>query len=71
MKSMYGVIPKAVVSDGCYASQDSAKEARELGVKQIVFSKPVGLSYHEMGVKKKTAESLKNSGQVLKAISLN
>ena len=56
----YGVIPKSIVCDGCYASQENTLEARERGVKQVVFSKPVGLSYHQMGVKKKTFTKLKN-----------
>jgi hypothetical protein len=40
-------------------------------VKQAVFNKRVGLGYHQMGVKKKTFEILKNFHQVSRAISLN
>ncbi len=53
-------LPESVVSDGCYASQENALKAREMGVTHVVFSKPVGLSYHQMGVKKKTFQKLKN-----------
>lgn len=55
----YNVLPKSVVGDGCYASQENVRKSRELGVKRVVFSKPVGLSYHDMGVKKKTFDALK------------
>ena len=56
----YGVVPSSIVCDGCYASQENASDARGRGVNQVVFSKPVGLSYHQMGVKKKTFTKLKN-----------
>lgn len=52
--------PVAVVADGGYASQDNVARARTSGVKQAVFNKRVGLGYHQMGVKKKTFEVLKN-----------
>lgn len=52
--------PVAVVADGGYASQDNVTRARASGVKRAVFSKRVGLSYHQMGVKKKTFEILKH-----------
>ena len=52
--------PAAVVADGGYASQANVSQARASGVKQAVFNKPVGLSYHQMGVKKKTFEVLRN-----------
>jgi len=56
----YGQLPMAVVADGGYASQANAANARALGVKRAVFNKPVGLSYHDMGVKKKTFALLRN-----------
>jgi len=52
--------PVAVVADGGYASQANVALARASGVKRAVFSKRVGLGYHQMGVKKKTFEVLKN-----------
>ena len=56
----FEVIPESSVCDGCYASQDNAKEAKEMGVRRPVFSKPVGLSLHDMGAKKKTFDRLRN-----------
>ena len=50
--------PIAVAADGGYASQSNVTQARKSGVKQAVFSKRVGLSYHQMGVKKKTFKAL-------------
>ncbi len=52
--------PVAVVADGGYASQANVTLARASGVKRAVFSKRVGLRYHQMGVKKKTFAVLKN-----------
>lgn len=52
--------PVAVVADGGYASQDNVTRARASGVKRAVFNKRVGLSYHQMGVKKKTFDVLKS-----------
>lgn len=56
----YEKIPSSVVADGCYASQENVKSAKALGVKRNVFSKPVGLSLGDMGVKKKTFDALRN-----------
>ena len=52
--------PVSVVADGGYASQANVTLARASGVKRAVFNKRVGLGYHQMGVKKKTFEALKN-----------
>lgn len=52
--------PVSVVADGGYASQANVTLARASGVKRAVFNKRVGLGYHQMGVKKKTFEVLKN-----------
>jgi len=59
-KLVYNCVPKSVVSDGCYASQNNVKKGHEAGVKQVVFNKPVGLSLHDMGVKSKTFTKLRN-----------
>lgn len=56
----FNTIPENVASDGCYASKQNVFEARERGVKRAVFSKPVGLTFHQMGVKKKTFRLLRN-----------
>lgn len=56
----YKQIPDSVVADGGYASQRNVEQARDLGVKRAVFNKRVGLGYHQMGVKKKTFDRLKN-----------
>lgn len=55
----FGIVPGSSVCDGCYASQGNVAEARTMGVKHTVFSKPLGLGLHDMGVKKKTFDRLK------------
>jgi len=59
-KADYQQLPSSVVADGCYASQDNANHAKANGVKRNVFSKPVGLSLTDMGVKKKTYDALRD-----------
>ena len=49
-----------MVADGCYASQENVDKAKGMGVKQNVFSKPVGLTLTDMGVKRKTFDALRN-----------
>jgi IS5 family transposase len=56
----YKMVPNSVVADGCYASQANVESAKALGVKRNVFSKPVGLTLGDMGVKKKTFDILRN-----------
>jgi IS5 family transposase len=56
----YQTVPNSAVADGCYASQANVKSAKALGVKRNVFSKMVGLTLTDMGVKKKTFELLRN-----------
>jgi IS5 family transposase len=53
-------LPDSTVADGGYASQENVEKARGAGVKRTVFNKRVGLGYHQMGVKKKTFDILKN-----------
>ncbi len=55
----FEALPKATVADGCYASQDNAQEARNQGVKRVVFHKKCGLTLSAMGVKQKTFDALK------------
>ncbi|VAW82403.1 elements of external origin; transposon-related functions [hydrothermal vent metagenome] len=54
-----GYLPKSVVSDGCYASQNNVSQGRALGIQPVVFNKRVGLSFHAMGVKRKTFDRLR------------
>ena len=56
----YNGFPEAVVGDGGYASQSNVLQARELGIKHVVFHKRVGISYLSMGVKAKTFKILRN-----------
>lgn len=60
MKKDYGCIPVETVADGGYASQANVEQAREEGVDRAVFNKRCGLGYHQMGVKKKTFDKLRN-----------
>ena len=57
-QTVLNCLPGSAVADGGYASQLNVTEGRALGVKRVVFQKPVGLSYHAMGVKKKTFKCL-------------
>lgn len=54
----YNILPSAFVADGAYASQENVTQARQMGVKRAVFNKKRGLTYHAMGVKKKTYKAL-------------
>lgn len=56
----YQVTPQSVVADGCYASQANVRSARALGAKRTVFNKPAGLGLHDMGVKQKTFDALRD-----------
>ena len=56
----YQAVPNSAVADGCYASQTNVNSAKALGVKRNVFSKMVGLTLTDMGVKKKTLNRLRN-----------
>lgn len=53
----YDQLPVSVVADGCYASQENVKKARELGVNKNLFTKPAGLTLTDMGVKQKTFDA--------------
>lgn len=59
IESDYGCVPVEIVVDGGYASQNNVENVREKSGDRIVFKKPGGLGYHEMGVKKKTFDRLK------------
>lgn len=53
-------LPGSVVADGGYASQTNVSKGRSLGIKHVVFHKRVGISFHAMGVKRKTYKRLRN-----------
>jgi len=59
-QSKLGQLPSAVVADGGYASQANVAKGRALGVKRVVFHKPVGISLQAMGVKSKTFTKLRH-----------
>lgn len=56
----YEKTPHSVVADGGYASQANVRRTRVLGAKRAVFNKPAGLGLHDMGVKKKTFDALRD-----------
>jgi len=56
----FSCLPESIVGDGGYASKNNVLKGRALGVKRVVFHKRVGISYHVMGVKRKTLERLRN-----------
>ncbi len=56
----FGQVPATTVSDGCYASLDNVDEGRALGISRVVFHKKRGISYLDMGVKKKTFKRLRD-----------
>ena len=56
----YGTVPMETVADGGYASTANVEQGREKGVNRTVFNKRCGLGYHQMGVKKKTFDKLRN-----------
>jgi len=55
-----GKLPRSVVADGGYASQANVAAGRALGLKHVVFHKPVGVSLTAMGVKSKTFTALRH-----------
>lgn len=57
-RDAYKIFPSTFVADGGYASQDNVMQSRKMGVKRAVFNKKRGLTYHAMGVKKKTFKAL-------------
>jgi len=56
----YGCVPAETVADGGYASGANVEQGREKGTDRTVFNKRCGLGYHQMGVKKKTFDKLRN-----------
>lgn len=58
-RSVVGTLPRSVVADGSYASQPNVATGRAMGLKHVVFHKPVGVSLTAMGVKSKTFNELR------------
>ena len=59
-KELYGDVPKTTVADGGYASKRNVTYAKNAGVCQRAFHKSLGISFHDMGIKKKTLKILRN-----------
>ncbi|UQG62707.1 ISNCY family transposase (plasmid) [Marinobacter sp. M3C] len=59
-QSVLGKLPRSVVADGGYASQANVAAGRAMGLKHVVFHKPVGVSLTAMGVKSKTFTALRH-----------
>jgi IS5 family transposase len=59
-RSVLGQLPRSVVADGGYASQANVAAGRAMGLKHVVFHKPVGVSLTAMGVKSKTFHALRH-----------
>lgn len=59
-RSALGKLPRSVVADGGYASQANVAAGRAMGLKHVVFHKPVGVSLTAMGVKSKTFNALRH-----------
>jgi len=55
-----GKLPRSVVADGGYASQANVAAGRAMGLRHVVFHKPVGVSLTAMGVKSKTFDALRH-----------
>ena len=55
-----GQLPRSVVADGGYASRANVTAGRAMGLKHVVFHKPVGASLTAMGVKSKTYHALRD-----------
>jgi len=58
-RCVLGKRPRSVVADGGYASQANVAAGRAMGLKHVVFHKPVGVSLTAMGVKSKTFTALR------------
>lgn len=47
-RELYGRVPRQTSADGGFASEDNVYEAKDLGVRDVCFSKPCGVSIEEM-----------------------
>lgn len=58
-QTILSLMPTSVVADGGYAKRSNAEHVRAQGVKHVAFSKPVGMTLGEMGMKRKTYDKLR------------
>jgi len=47
-KEIFGCVPRQTAADGCFASEDNLYDAKDLGVKDVCFSKTCGLLVEKM-----------------------
>lgn len=47
-KAIYGAVPRQVAFDGNYASEENLREAKEMGVKDVCFTRRRGMEIEEM-----------------------
>ena len=59
-KKLYGKAPRQTSADGGFASQVNVEKAKEIGVKDVCFSKPCGLKIEEMVKSRWVFEKLRN-----------
>jgi IS5 family transposase len=59
-KSIYGRVPRQVSVDGGFASEDNLYDAKDLGVKDVCFSKTCGLPVEEMCKSEWVFQKLRN-----------
>ena len=57
---LFGKAPRQTTADGGFASEDNLNDAKELGVKDVCFSKHMGLEVEEMCKSKWVFQKLRN-----------
>lgn len=57
---IYGRYPRQVVTDGGFASEDNLFDAKDLGIKDVCFTKALGLEVEEMVKSRWVFEKLRN-----------
>jgi len=57
---IFGRVPRQTSADGCFASEDNVYDAKELGVRDVCFSKPCGLELEEMCKSEWVFQKLRN-----------
>ncbi len=59
-KEIYGRVPRQMAFDGCYASGENLKKAKDLGVQDVAFSKKRGLQVLDMARSQWVYKRLRN-----------
>jgi len=59
-KETFGRYPRQVVTDGGFASEDNLFDAKDLGIKDVCFTKSLGLEIEEMVKSKWVFDKLRN-----------